>query len=85
MARLIDVDIIRLGGVPERSVLWEEWQAGTGCTPVELVKVVGDGFWYRYLAEGWPRGCDHKHRFSDLNYRYWDSEPTLEEREAAKW
>ena len=76
MAKLID-----LRGAPEGAVVWEECDIGAGTAPVKIVRKDRGGVFLHddNMSE------DYYHSYKENCLRYWDSEPTAEEREAERW
>ena len=94
MARLLTADEIR--ALPPGSVIYEEWIFGTAPLKIEIVEQlsenrirtkiyidVGGG----KLCEWVPMqtGADDVLDLTDHEFRWWDSEPTFEERETTVW
>lgn len=78
MAKLIPWESLDPG-----MTVWEEWHFGTGSVRAFILRRVDErhlDIRYNSRTDIWAQTV----RRSD-EYRYWDSEPTLEEREETTW
>lgn len=79
MARVIEWDAIRPG-----MTVWEEWIAGTGAMKAEVKAIVSpDVMTMHYTLNTGVTFTQETKR--DKQFRYWDEQPTFEEREMTPW
>jgi len=82
MARVLTFD--ELAALPTGTHVWEDCMWSTA--PAEMVKLRTDNQRGRKRVFGCYSGGKGELRFSpDFDFRYWDAEPTTEERQETRW
>lgn len=85
MARVIPFDQLRPG-----MTVWEDWRLGTECLMMEVIAKLQNGavevVWRDERGYG-PGGQTEGRTWLRPNreYRYWNQEPTMEERQFTPW
>lgn len=77
-------NLLRFEQVKEMAgqTVYEEWLYGTGTIPTTVLSVVSDNVLFMEHNTDNSRYCARK---QDKEYRFWDSEPTLDQRELTDW
>ncbi len=79
MSKVIPWDSIRPG-----MTVWEEWEAGTGTIRASVIRDVSkDVKLIHYTLSSGAEFSQETKRAAE--FRYWDEEPTFEEREITEW
>ena len=83
MAKLLTAsEVLEL---PDRSIIWMEWKYGTAALKYMITRTIKPTQTHIRIFYDESSNLIFGGKIDRPEYRYWDSEPTLDEREGTPW
>lgn len=82
MARVLEFR--EVFGLKDGETVYEDWLYGTGTMEIVKVKAGMDPLGKKYVVGRYKDG-EESRLYEDREFRFWDDEPTMEERQMEPW